>query len=213
MTTKDYDKKYPLPEDFLVLAAKIKDTCIGKIESITYNEDGSISVERNVASLETNGRQIRNQYEDYRIKSTYDLKESTVPKKKRTKSMYVEDPRAEILNQIFNEVGNDKNDEEKWEHINAKFHEVFGHSEVLKSPSDETEKRKYLSWIFALRYWELSNRFPVAHWVYKAEKTFGSIDFLHENMPKPTPSNKRRITSSGLSTVKKFKNNLADIYD
>ncbi|CAG8808049.1 13786_t:CDS:2, partial [Gigaspora rosea] len=62
-------------------------------------------------------------------------------------------------------------------------------------------------------YWELSNRFPVAHWVYKAEKTFGSYDFFHENMPKPTPSNKRRITSSGVSTVKKFKNNLADVYD
>ncbi|CAG8478750.1 19777_t:CDS:2 [Gigaspora margarita] len=98
----------------------------------------------------------------------------------------------QILDEIDHEIGKDKNNDEKWEFINTRLENVFGHSNILKLPNND-DKKKYLSWISALRLWDGARDYPIKQWVKKAEKAFGPFETK---------------TLSGPSSRKKFKNDI-----
>ncbi|CAG8484085.1 45569_t:CDS:2 [Gigaspora margarita] len=122
----EFNKKYPLLRDFLHLAAKLKDTCVSNIETITFNKDGSISIQRNVPELENNGRVLRNRYRNYKIISTYDDIDSycLIPENNYFDQVKLEEPEIKLkqknleiqklrLDLIFNEIGQEKTLEKK----------------------------------------------------------------------------------------------------
>ncbi|CAG8836562.1 21767_t:CDS:2 [Gigaspora margarita] len=85
---EDFKTKYPLPRDFLSIIAKLKEKCIGDIESVTFKNDGSICVRRNVSKFEKN-RKLRNRFGKYDVESVFRdldsyslLKENEIEQKK-----------------------------------------------------------------------------------------------------------------------------------
>ncbi|CAG8444681.1 27273_t:CDS:10 [Dentiscutata erythropus] len=177
--TENYEEKYPLPNDFLMYAAKLRDSCIRKLESITFNSDRSISIKRNVENIVRRTRfgyySISSIYEDIdsyllmpsneyfdqqkfekmeeKISNLEDQlkeKQSEIERLKGKKSIrniqLKKNEDSTILNEILEEVGKEKNDEEIWIAINAKLE----------------------------AQWDNANKYPVFKWVERAEKTFAT---------------------------------------
>ncbi|CAG8702532.1 16337_t:CDS:2 [Dentiscutata erythropus] len=251
-----YDEQYPLPPDFFRLITKLKKSCVGKIISITFNENGSVLVVRNVESLVRNGRPSRSRFGSYNIESKYDeyeienfdffnmvpsneffddLQLETLKEKLQKAETALEGKEKQIeinrlkgkgttnslskdlLKKIFEEIEADKideteadKDEQIWRKINSKLETIFGYQQTLNNPTDETQKKKYLSWIFALQFWEKSNKFPITHWVERAKTTFDNFsnevisDSTVSVSKKKSLSKKRALSDENLSN-KKFK--------